>query len=231
MVCNSFKGLQTMIEDVPMHGIFFKIGQLEHLQDLQSGNLFFNPIDYFKQGSSTRFDHRENISNYIYRPKGFASINGTKVVIDKMIESVSIDSVKNDVSHIWCCSHLISGIAKKDSDSIINSQMRGFGSHLLLFKNTQEFLDRYKKSFDQKNIISDAGIIEYKDISQSHNDLTIHNKLSSYEWQNEYRIAAKFDTVDVMKVNIGNLEDISVIASLDHIQIKIEDTRLIIEIN
>lgn len=213
-----------------MFGILFKIGQFKYLKELQAGNLYFKPVDYFKQGNNARFDNYENISTYIKKPTGHIDVNGKVTQIDGMIESIGIDNVNNDYTHIWCCSHLISGIAKQFDDNIINDRMREFGDHLLLFTNTQEFFNRYTQSLNQQNIFSHADIIDYKNENQSYNDLCINNKLSSYEWQNEYRIAARLNTVEAVKINIGDLSDISIITELKYLSVTIKNGDLIFDV-
>lgn len=188
---------------------------------MQAGNLYFNTITYFKsQEDDARFDTCENLTKYLYKPKTELWLEENKINIDGMIEYIAIDNAHNNFSHLWCCSHILcepSGIKQTYS---LDEKMREFGDHVLLFTNTEVFYNRMLNALRGLKLYFSAKPVFYLDKELSHTEMCIHNKLSTYMWQKEYRVALELNTEESCKINIGSLTDISVILPLDKLNIK-----------
>ena len=201
-------------------GAFIKFGT-NHIMELQNGNLYFNTISYFKkaeQNNNGRFDKHENINIFIPKAqlKVFPSNTDIKLAIySDIVYDVGINTgEKNIFTNIWCCYTIIMDNLTPGNKIFDPSLYNNFGDYGLLIYKLDEFYDRLKESI-QINKIKEMScrLVEYKDKSQYQTNMNIFTKLNNFQNQNEYRIAIKLDNLNTAyKLNIGSLEDISVLA-------------------
>lgn len=93
----------------------------------------------------------------------------------------------------------------------IDIKMKGFGEYFLLIHDSQEFLKRVKMELKKLKLAFDGNFVDYLDLSKYTGKKSVFQKDLEYEYQQEYWIFIKNKTSDPIIIEIGSIDDISIL--------------------
>ena len=85
--------------------------------------------------------------------------------------------------------------------------MAQFGSHCLIIKDVNRFINAVLNKLKEKNIESCHGIVKYKKFNINNHNLTLFDKTHLLSYQKEHRILAWTENNEALKFQMGSLED------------------------
>lgn len=225
-ITNPIKEIATLV----------KFGRLEHLKDLQNGNLFLNKISFFKdlKHDPQRADEFEGaIGRYPKERYNMRLTNPqTGETIEGEFETLYLHSPDLLNSHIFCTYAIHAGEYRDkliDSDQVLkdyenylklNSDKESFGGHLLYFKDKAAFFQRVDSAVKKAGLrLKRSPVCFFNENGFEGNFPKEHLgflKPSGYMPQNEYRILIQGIDVEAHhRLFVGDLSDISAIATID----------------
>lgn len=216
-----------------------KVAPLERLQQMQSGLLYMNSIDYFsslkgEEGTKVRSDELESI--YAQFQTGVVH-NNRRVEITLSHPSIGdfnlpkgtavsmgVPSPQN--TFIFCmtciCEDSHGNIRHLIGNKYhVDRRMKKFGSHTLIINQPAKFFERYSDAinridgyFVNSYMDGGCGVVDYKNLSKHKGKIGLFIKDKKYDWQREYRfvLGAKeslLNTSGALELDIGDISDIS----------------------
>ncbi len=101
----------------------------------------------------------------------------------------------------------------------IDEENKKFGKYLVVITSPKIFLERITSALKDNGLSSQIGLVEYYDENTSvsfEENKEIFHKVSNFSYQQEYRIVVNTNSYNRPYIlNIGNLEDISIILTID----------------
>lgn len=203
-----------------------KFGKFEHLNQLLSfGRIYVKHAEFFRQDiPHDRFDKTEgklsieHIANTFIemRPSGTTEWKKLKVKTGVFEQSLKLDNC-----YIYSLFSILELETRQNEFFEFSDEIKKMGDSYLIINNPREFMNRFLTTLDQSGYCYRHGIIEYYDPSENHKKLGLFRKQNNYKYQKEYRIVIELNPEnntqlpDHIKVDIGNLEDIAEICSID----------------
>jgi hypothetical protein len=195
--------------------IFIKLGSREHLEMLRAGLVYMNPLKYFPDlnDGGVRGDPLEGTDSII-QPQhvadfriesGIEGIGGITVNRADLTAPVRISRQRTSACNLYC----LFAITEAVDGPIFSADHRQFGDSFVLFTNTEEFLRRVGNAAQALNLSATGGFIEYVDKSIHSGDMGRFRKDKEYAYQREFRIVVEPGSVDPIKLQVGDLNDIT----------------------
>lgn len=201
---------------------FIKYGLKVHLESLQKGFMFCNTIQYFSKCEEHNGigDKYENVyqqllgtgNNYALPLKPFSS----SIKIIKYPDGSYKSTFINDdfYANFFC---LYSLTSKDDfevqKDFLLSKEMKAY-NHLLVIFKPSEFLKRVNLALEKQVKNPHLNFVKYTDLNNLNGEKTYFEKPLKYSYQKEFRIAFINDKEESKTIDIGNIEDLSVILSV-----------------
>lgn len=196
-------------------GIFLKFGRDSDITQLQKqGLVYCNTVNYFKdlEGDEMRADELET-SNFIGtkkdiileiwpfdNPKAITRIATTKVV----------GNIVSPFGNLFCMYTLDLTKVQQEEKFFFDKRLNKKSESCLIIKNVNEFLERLHIALDKNKYSWEHHLVEYKDFSDYYGNRTIFQKDKLYEYQNEFRLFIHNNKSEVIKVELGDISDISI---------------------
>ena len=218
----------------------FKISDLEKIEALQKGLIYMNSLSYFSEIEektliSVRNDPLEKVYSKTHSGKGKNSprilmkVSGEEK--DEFIDlgdDVNLKIEYGDPSNImiFCMSAFADNgtgriPGERDGAFHLDKRFKEFGTHLLIIKNIDEFIQRLNKAISTSNHVYWSenfheiyGLVQYKDLKNFSGHIGIFRKDIKYEWQQEFRICFGVTNEGLninggFELNIGDISDIT----------------------
>lgn len=176
-----------------------KFGKLEHLQELKSGILFMNGINYFRKlEEKERGDASDGMIKQ-FQPKISIEIYGEM----REIPGITSASFYDSNNYPIFCSSLIDENFLSDKN-ILKTFKKYFGEYIFVFEDYKDFFKNLENSCNEQNHYCTYRPVKYIDYS-SKNDIEILNNIKgnfeenifeisvfckdiAFKYQNEFRI-------------------------------------------
>lgn len=213
-----------------------KFGKENNIYDMyNNGTIFMNTIEYFRktEDNNLRGDKYEGVSKIKNTGKskvimiGADDVNkGKKIELDVL--NIHIKEGYSQIAGNIYSLYSISLSKIKDNPSIwtIDNKINDFGTHCLLIKGKEDieiFLSKIGEELSKQNVSYETDIVSYYDTKLVNKDITLFEKPMEFEWQKEFRIYAKRNSIEPLKLNIGNMEKYSqILLTKDMLNEKIE---------
>ena len=203
-----------------MKGIFLKIAEAKHINDMYSNEyLFFNTFSSFRakeKDASGRQDPRE--ANTINRQATYLEVNipgkGTIKLSEIMTNfNAQFNEHPAEIPFNICSLYTI-GINEDDSFKQIDERVLKLGDRAILIFNLKRFFEILDEQLETKGIGFSRKPVTYYGYKTFDGDLSFHHKEDSFNYQNEYRILLKTEGDAVIKIQLPGLKEISEIAEL-----------------
>lgn len=207
--------------------VLLKYGQLEHLQDLlYNGNIYVNSIEEIRKHETEkegdfRNDPLEGIRNFhSFRPVKVTMIpvsNKEKEPIVIHPENIKYWEKPEKILGNICSFY---GITTKDfinNELIpIDEKMKEFGTHFILIKNFDEFINRINKAIENSTRTTwYYGFVKYFNEGNHVGEVNLFKKRSRFKYQKEFRLYLESKSDKPLFIKIGNIEDIASIIHAD----------------
>jgi hypothetical protein len=208
---------------------FIKYGKLEHLQSLQMGNLYCNPIQYFAKCDETDGigDKYETITKQTFGKTATLNINDGDlnrhliIVRDPGGNNQNLLFDNEFYANLFCLYSVNSNNSQTDGfeykSSLPVDMVKVYG-HMLIIRDTVAFVQRVVKRLADLKLEHRRGLIEYIDFTNFEGRKTYFQKPLKYRDQNEYRIMIKNTVEQPMIIDIGSIKDISEIYTVEEVK-------------
>jgi hypothetical protein len=195
--------------------ILIKLGLREHLEMLMAGLVYMNPLKYFPDlnDGGVRGDLLEGTDSII-QPQhvadfriesGIEGIGGITVNASDLTAPVHIAKQRTSACNLYC----MFAVTEAIDGPIFSADHRKFGDSFVLVTNTNEFLRRVGNATQAFNLSATGGLIEYIDKSTHSGGIGRFRKDKEYAHQREFRIVVEPGSVDPIKLQVGDLSDIT----------------------
>jgi len=200
---------------------FLKYHPIEYLQDLQNGILHCNPIQEFAKLDP--IDGRGDKYEYIVKQTfgesailelangdlNITHIEGIRIRPDYCIYNYYN---RNFFANIFCLYAVTPKMNYLEHKFELPEILRKMGEYVLIINQPIEFLNRVKSSLErEKRLTYHMQPVEYLDLTNFEGKKTYFQKPLRYSYQEEFRIMIKNDCEEVLRLDIGSIDDISVI--------------------
>ena len=183
--------------------VLLKFGTKKHLEQLQQGTVYMNPLSYYhhcEQGNPTgRQDRYEGTSIWCNPNKTKIEINGSQLTAQGGCLSASL-SFPDQISKqkVFCASCICLGDKVEDM-KIVDDRLKQFGDHLLVIGNMKFFGERLKNALDnelsQHKITRFAtSVVSYFDKNTYDGEVGVFRKRSAFSYQKEWRLMVEENT-------------------------------------
>lgn len=199
-----------------------KYSSEDRLKQLQRGELYFNILEFFEGCDNNAVgDKYERV---------YKQTIGKGVTIDLKREffDISVESIRlpdgNYLStyrneelfiNIFC---LYAVTSQNDFNMLheqLPAEMKDFGSHMLIIQGVAEFIRRVELSLTKLNLNFHTSPVKYTDFGMTERSKSYFEKPLRYKYQREFRFAFKNTVKRAEIIDIGNIEDISILLSID----------------
>ncbi len=188
---------------------FLKFGSLENMTDLlENGTIYMNPIQYFRkiEDEELRGDKYEGASKIINSlPGTFKIPNIEREFNYQKIHLVeSFGEVLGNIYSLYCIS---SHGFPNPFECKIDLRNNHFGTHCVLIKDNQFFLDSIENELKSQGLKFHHGFINYYDKKEKSGKLNLFEKPNEFEYQKEFRIYVENDQIKPIVLRLGSLKN------------------------
>lgn len=196
-----------------------RVGHEEHILELQNqGKLFCNSIKYFRELEKTdknRHDDREGaFKTEILDPEKLSlSKDGKKLPVTFTFFRLNKFDNSIDQHKLYC----MFGFKEKHMTGkpFVDERNITFGDKALIVFDTKEFVTRIKRELNSKNLKYSFDYVSYYEEKDINKNLSIFNKPKRFSYQNEFRFYIQHEDPSPLVIEIGSIEDISVIIDVE----------------
>lgn len=192
-----------------------KFGDYDHLCSLRDkGEIFMNNLPYFWkiEDDELRGDPCDSVDEIHRGSKGHGEIlsTGHKFQISSFVLRIGPDTP--ETINLFC----MYAMRPKHGTYPIDEKNFKFGTHALIFFNSQELINRLSTFIKNKAVPAKANLVEY--IDTDHSGTTgPFRKLNTFEYQSEWRLVCYDGPGKERTLIIGSLSDISVLVEAKNI--------------
>ena len=203
-------------------GTLIKFGKLDHLKQLQDkGLLFMNILPYFWkiEDEELRGDPFDCAIQAIRRGPMITMVmsDGKEVTLCRDY-TMKIRPLNPEKINIYCMYALRPHI---EGAFPVDKRNQRFGDHALLLLNPNEFMQRLESNLKSQKIVAKGDLIEY--VNDEHTDkLGPFRKFSRFSYQHEWRLVCRDGSGEPRKIQIGSIQDISVILPANEVNKQIQ---------
>lgn len=226
MLCFEYYFRYLVANHIPMTeknkafaGCFIKFGEKEHLKELrEKGLLYCNPIQYFTsmEDQGLRGDEMENVVDMHYMESGTVTLSSvgetpsTNSTSMPFIDARFTSRIVEPFGNLFCLFAI--NLLDKPLGEVftVSERVKEFGDSFLLIHDSSAFFNRVQQAVAARQLRADADLVEYKDFSRFTGKKTVFQKDLRYAYQQEWRLYIHNNKAEVIKLEIGSLEDISV---------------------
>lgn len=193
-----------------------KFGAREHMAELRTtGRLRMPTLDYFRgiEDNCFRGDPYETVAAF-YQPDQIELRVGDIIIPShEMAAPVRVTLDARGELHVFSLFALSDQSVRRalEGGPPVDERCLEFGDSAVLFTDAAEFLDRVMRAAEVAGVSVARSLVHYVDPSTHHGELSPFNKIEAYSWQSEYRIVVAPSGRDVAYLELGSLEDISLL--------------------
>jgi hypothetical protein len=208
-------------------GCFLKFGELSHMLDLQKkGILYCNPIGYFTEidDGNLRGDDMEDVTEMMYMESGIVLLGKPerepgKDGIEMPFKNANFTGrIAEPFGNLFCM-YTMNFLEKENGHQFtVDLQMKKFGDYFLLIHKPHEFLQRVKKAAEEMKLAIKGDFVNYLNLSKYTGKKSVFQKDIIYNYQNEYRVFINNKKSHPIILEIGNIEDISILCESEELQ-------------
>ena len=201
-----------------------KIGQHKHIKSLlEIGHLHCETIQYFAslKDEIWRGDQYEKAFNIEFFGNAKMYFQDPKDIHRKcfqinLIKTQFVHSYKNHCGNLFCLYAFDASNYQLNEPflPLVDDEMIKLGTHVLLIKDSDEFLKRIERELQILNLHSQCDFIKYLDFSTYTGDKTFFQKDLRFKHQNEVRIWIDNPLPKCLDFKIGSIKDIAEVFSV-----------------
>lgn len=196
---------------------FLKFGSLENMTDLlENGTIYMNPIQFFRkiEDEELRGDEYEGASKIINSLPGTFKVPNIEreLSYQKLHLVESYKEVLGNIYSLYCIS---SHGFPNPFDFKVDLRNNRFGTHCVLIKDNQYFLESLEKELKGQGLKYRHGFINYYDKKTKSGKLNLFEKPNEFEYQKEFRIYVENDQIEPIVLRLGSLKKKAELTSIE----------------
>ncbi|WP_218598581.1 hypothetical protein [Polaribacter sp. NJDZ03] len=196
---------------------FIKFGNKDNMIDfIENGTIYFNTIEYFKKleeqiargdkyEGTTRIQNFHESDNYTLTITDPETKKEIKIKNSKIHYHQSLNDIKGNLFSMYCLK--TPELLAKDFK--IDQKVKNFGSHFVMIRDSDKFLELVSKELEKQNIPFKGKLVNYYQKEKINGEITPFDKTTEYEYQKEYRIVLFSNEIKPIIIQIGNLRKIA----------------------
>lgn len=190
-------------------GMFLKLGSYENIRDLyENGTIYLNTIQYFRnlEDNELRGDNYEGSTRIVNSLPGTFTIPGVdkEFKYEKVKYQVAYETVLGNIYSLYCIS---SHGFPNPLDFQVDKRNFKFGTHCLMVKDNQRFLDRIESELKANKFNFTHGFVDYYEKDKVSKHLSLFEKPKEYDYQKEFRFYVENSELKPIKIQIGSLKN------------------------
>lgn len=200
--------------------LYFKFGCEKDMLDLlQNGTIYCNPLSYFaREDKSGRFDTDELVVHIKTQFDGKTTLYNEQGVKMKIHSSQTKDVILDPIGNLYCVYSLNIENVPLNSYHAFHRKMTEFGSHVVIIKDSAQFMRRLTTKLNELKIINNKGFIKYVEMRDFQGDKDLFTKDVAFKHQKEFRIHLGTGSVDPYHFSIGSIETIAALEEVENIK-------------
>ncbi|KAA5536225.1 hypothetical protein F0919_00740 [Taibaiella lutea] len=198
---------------------FLKFGCEENIYDLlHNGTIYMNSIQHFRlfEDKELRGDIYEGASRITNCLPGEFEIPeiGFKGNYLNIHIREAFPEVLGNIYSLYCISSHGWG---NPLEFEINQKVKEFGTHCLMVKNSERFLELIEEKLTEAGVKYSHGFVDYYDRMKISRKVNLFEKPMEFEYQKEFRFYVEREAIDPFVISIGNMENIAKVYSTDFV--------------
>ena len=197
---------------------FLKFGTLENLLKLRAGQVHMKTLGYFRdlEEKDGRGDSYEALTTHLQPGQfrlGFRTSTSDEIFEVTELIAKPLRIWANTDVHVFCMTALTVQYLEEQARvgaPIIGERLKALSNYVLEI-SPKPFMDRMTQAAAAAGFKTDWGVVKYYNPALYHGEIDYFDKRSSYDWQMEARIVADPSGNDHMNIELGSLEDISIL--------------------
>lgn len=198
-----------------------KIGKPEHLEDFRkTGRMRMPRLATFQglEDDVGRGDRHDGLAAWLQPEK--CVVKFKDITLTGLIRPVAVSLDDTARHHVFCLhaitSYRLPAIFDEAAPAIDPENFK-LGTHALIITNPTEFIRRLTAAAKRAKIGLLAGPVEYLDPDVHHGEVGAFRKFKSYAYQSEWRVLVDPTSDEILWLDLGSLEDISLLVSTSEI--------------
>lgn len=183
---------------------------------LENGTIYFNTIEYFQklennEARGDKYEGTTNIQNFNESDKYILTITDPKTGKEIKMKTKKVHlrqfltEMKGNIYSMYC----LKSPEVLDPNFKTDKKVKEFGSHVVIIKNVDRFVQLICKKLDELNILYRGQLVNYYEKNKVHGDITVFDKSMEFEYQKEYRIVLYSNQIKPFIIKIGNINEIA----------------------
>lgn len=215
----------------------FKFGIQEHLHAFRDrGELYMRKLDYFRRlenDGEVRFDPWEgfDIIGQPGRCKLTFKLPDGQVIEPQFVGPVLMNRGWTPMPHIYCMTVFLdehARVAQASGQKLLDPRLADFGDHVAIVTDIDEFIRRTVEACRRRGFQYNYGAVLYLP-DDHHGEIGPIMKNARYAWQSEFRLTVQGYKEEILRLDVGSLQDIVTIATtkdmLDGIRYELADVK------
>jgi hypothetical protein len=208
-----------------------KFGAREHMESLHgTGQLYMRTLASFLsiEDKALRGDPTEGLAAFFQPGRIQLQIGDHVVAPGDIVGPVHMSYQMTRALHVYSMFALtereVASVLK--GGQAIDPRCLEFGDTALVVTNVSEFFRRVSRAAEEAGVSHARSLIHYLDRRTHHGQFSPFNKMQEYSWQSEYRIVVAPSENEIFYLELGSLEDISILTKAQELNGELKVTSL-----
>jgi hypothetical protein len=195
----------------------FKFGQRAHIDDLVSGTLYMNPLQYFVETEANepddlRCDSFEGVGRLIQADGGILSMKLQDAFqpVARISGAIHWRPLGGIKANIYC----MYALREPTGPQVVDPLNFRFGDTFAVFTDGDEFLRRVRNAAETASLDLHCHLVQYVNEREHQGEVGIFRKRLRFSYQSELRIAIIPGTDEPYRLYVGDLSDITLTGPL-----------------
>jgi hypothetical protein len=198
---------------------FIKFGSIENMTDLyENGTIYMNTIQHFRkvEDEELRGDKYEGASKIINSLPGKFKIPNIEREFNyqKLHILEAYEEVLGNIYSLYCIS---SNGFPNPLDFELDQKNKRFGTHCVLIKDNQYFLDSIEIELKRQGLKFRHGFVNYYNKEGKSGKLNLFEKPNEFEYQKEFRFYVEHNKIESLSIQIGSLQNCAELITIEEV--------------
>ncbi len=198
--------------------MFLKFGSKENINDLyKNGTIYMNSREYFRkiEDQELRGDSYEGV--YEIRNYGPGKVHIPSTNFSFRYEHIHVPLSFNEVwGNIYCLYAISEQTVPEMFDFKMDERISRFGSHCLVIKEPNWFIESMTYKFKLLNHKFHLGFVDYYEKEKVNGEVDVFSKPNVFSCQKEFRFYVESNSILPITFHIEDLKNYSTIIPTEH---------------
>lgn len=185
-----------------------KFGKEENIKNLfDSGEIYMNTIRLFQkydqEGIGDKFEGTSKITNF-FDGQFELKIQDKPLTFNAKHFQLR-ESFEGHFGNIYSTYAISDNVMRKKVVHSINKRMLNFGTHCLIIKDVERFIQAILKNIEEKGFDYESNMVRYRIFDNNNHELSLFDKSHKLSYQKEHRIIAYTKKEEPLIFKIGSM--------------------------